>query len=407
MHSLDDARARDAADGLREWRSRFALPDSLIYLDGNSLGALPEAAVAQMQDAVRRQWGRDLIRSWNSNDWIEAPQRIGGKIAGLIGAAPGEVIVCDSVSVNIFKLLTAIARTRAGATHILSESGNFPTDAHVAAGAADMLDMELFLQDRETIMDALSEDTAVLLLTHVHYKTGQRYDMAAVTAAARAKGVPVLWDLSHSTGAVPLDMHAAGAEFAVGCGYKYLNGGPGAPAFLYVSESRQPNLRSPLQGWMGHAKPFAFEDEYAPAPGLDRMLVGTPPVLSLLALECGVDVMAEADMTALWRKSCALFDYMAALMAARCPQFTLVSPKDAEKRGSHISYAHAQAWPINNALIARGVVGDFRAPDILRFGLTPLYTGFEDVWRAVHILAEIMACDHWKMPQYTAAAKVT
>ncbi len=407
MSSLQEAKTRDAADPLGKWRQHFDLPEGVTYLDGNSLGPLPQKAKAVMQDAVERQWGHDLIRSWNSNDWIGAPQRIGGKIAGLIGAAAGEVIVADSVSVNIFKLLTALAKTRPDATHIISETGNFPTDVHVAAGAAEMLGLKLKLLPRDEITSALADDTAVLLLTHVHYKTGARFDMAGITAAAGAKGIPVIWDLSHSTGAVPLDLPRDGAEYAVGCGYKYLNGGPGAPAFIYAAKDRQEALRAPLQGWMGHRQPFAFEDTYEPAAGLDRMLVGTPSILSMLALEAGVEVMAAADMQAVWQKSQALFDYMAELMAARCPQFQMVSPTDAAERGSHISFAHEHAWPINNALIAHGVIGDFRAPDILRLGLTPLYLGFEDIWKAVDILGRIMDRKEWQKPEYNAAAKVT
>ncbi len=407
MSSLEEAKVRDATDPLKGWRQHFDLPDDVIYLDGNSLGPLPKKAKALMQDAVERQWGHDLIRSWNSNDWIGAPQRIGGKIAALIGAAKDEVIVADSVSVNIFKLLTALARERPDATHIISEAGNFPTDAHVAAGAAEILGLELKLLSRDAIVEAIAEDTAAILLTHVHYKTGIRFDMAGVTAAARGRDVPLIWDLSHSTGAVPLDLPRDGAQYAVGCGYKYLNGGPGAPAFIYVAKDQQEALRSPLQGWMGHKRPFAFEDAYEPASGLDRMLVGTPSILSMLALEAGVDIMAEADMQAIWEKSQALFDYMAGLMAERCPQFQMVSPTDAAERGSHISFVHEHAWPINNALIAHGVIGDFRAPDILRLGLTPLYLGFEDIWRGVDILSGIMDSGEWQKPQYSAAAKVT
>ncbi len=407
MNTLMDAKARDANDPLAGWRDQFVLPEGVIYLDGNSLGALPQSTSAIMHDAVERQWGNDLIRSWNSNDWIGAPQRIGDKIAPLIGAAAGEVIVADSVSVNIFKLLTALTKHRPGATHILSEAGNFPTDAHVAAGVAEIVGLQLELLPRADIMAAIEAETAVLLLTHVHYKTGERYDMAAMTAAAVAKGVPFIWDLSHSTGAVPLDLPASGAHYAVGCGYKYLNGGPGAPAFVYVASDKQADLRSPLQGWMGHKRPFAFEDGYEPGEGLDRMLVGTAPILSMLALEAGVDIMAEAQMGAVWQKSQALFAYMAQLMAARCPGLERVTPADPDLRGSHISFSHPDAWPINNALIARGVIGDFRAPDILRFGLTPLYIGYADIWHAVDILTDIIDDNEWRKPQYNEMAKVT
>lgn len=407
MTSLDEARAKDAADPLRHHRDAFALPADTIYLDGNSLGALPKAAVAIMHDAVTRQWGERLIRSWNEADWIDAPQRIGDKIAAIIGADDGEVIVADSTSVNVFKLLTALTAQRPEATHILSESGNFPTDVHIADGAARAAGMDLRLVDRDAIVDAIAEDTAALLLTHVHYKSGERYDIKAGTAAARAKGVPVLWDLSHSAGAVPLDLDDAGADYAVGCGYKYLNGGPGAPAFIYAARAHQADLRPALQGWMGDARPFAFEDAYEPAPGMGRMLIGTAPMLSLLALECGVDAMLAADDAALWAKSQALFDLLTELMADRCPEFTLVTPTDADARGSHASFAHADAWPINRALIDACVIGDFRAPDVLRLGLTPLYTSFQDVWRAVDVLAGIMATETWRDPQYAERATVT
>lgn len=404
---LEDAQALDAADHLRTFRDRFAMPDGVIYLDGNSLGAMPRDTVELMQDAVERQWGYDLIRSWNSNDWIGAPGRVGGKIATLLGAQPDEVIVADSTSVNIFKLLVALAEGREGATHILSEAGNFPTDAHIADGAARLTGLDLKLLDRDAVVDAIAPDTAVLLLTHVHYKSGARWDMSAVTAAARAKGVPVIWDLSHSTGAVPLDLHSAGADYAVGCGYKYLNGGPGAPAFLYVAKDKQTDLRSPLQGWMGHAAPFAFTDPYEAGPGMNRFLCGTAPMLSLLALEGGVESFAGSSVDILWAKSQKLFDLFAEQMAARCPEFRLITPTNAAQRGSHISFAHPDAWPINNALIERGVIGDFRAPDVLRLGLTPLYLGFADVWRAVDILADIMATGVWQDERHQARKAVT
>lgn len=401
-----EARTLDAADPLREVRDLFEVPEGLIYLDGNSLGAMPQAARKVVDDAVTQQWGQDLIRSWNANDWIGAPQRVGGKIARLIGAAPDEVIVADSVSVNIFKLLTALVRG-SDRPKILSEAGSFPTDAHVAQGVAELAGRELRLVPREELPACIDEQTAVLLLSHVHYRTGAQFDMAAINSAARSQGVPVVWDLSHSTGAVPLDLPAAGTEYAVGCGYKYLNGGPGAPAFVYVASARQAEMRSPLQGWMGHAAPFAFEDDYQPAAGMDRLLVGTPPVLSLLALECGVDVFADIDISAAWDKSCELFRFLTSQMSAHCPQLQLITPTAPSHRGSHASFTHPDAWPINNALIARGVIGDFRAPDVLRLGLTPLYTRFEDVARAVEILAEILESEEWRKPEYSPTVKVT
>ncbi|WAC23952.1 kynureninase [Blastomonas sp. SL216] len=406
--SLAEAEARDAADPLYAWRNRFTLPEGVIYLDGNSLGALPTATRALMRDATDRQWGEGLIRSWNDADWIGAPRRVGDKIATLIRAAPGEVIVCDSVTVNLYKLMGAILAARPGQGRtILTESGNFPTDLHVAAGIAAQHGLVLDACQRGEIADRIGPDTALIVLTHVHYKTGERFDIAAVQALADTHDVPLIWDLSHSAGAVPLNMAADAARFAVGCGYKYLNGGPGAPAFLYVAGEALEFLGSPIQGWMGHAAPFAMTDDYAPAPGIERFLAGTPPMLSLLALEGGVDLMLEADRDALWTKSQALFNFLIQLMAARCPQLELITPARADLRGSHASFAHPQAWPINRALIDAGVIGDFRAPNVLRLGLTPLYLGFADLWHAVDRLAAIMDEGRWQRSEYSAPTRVT
>ena len=407
--SLAEAQARDAADPLRGWRDRFVLPEGLIYLDGNSLGALPKATIAAMRDATDRQWGDGLIRSWNDADWIGAPRRIGDKLARLMRAAPGEVIACDSVTVNLYKLMMALltARTGAGASIILTESGNFPTDLHVAAGVAAQHEMTLDAAPRDQIAARIGPDTALIVLTHVHYKTGERFDMAGLQALADAHNVPLIWDLSHSIGAVPLDLGKDAARFAVGCGYKYLNGGPGAPGFIYVAGEALEFLGSPIQGWMGHAAPFAMTDGYTPAPGIERFLAGTPPMLSLLALESGVDAMLEADGDAVWIKSQACFDFLAQLMATRCPGLSPVTPARADLRGSHASFAHPDAWPINRALIDAGVIGDFRTPDILRFGLTPLYLGFADLWHAVDRLAAIIADGRWQRSEYRALSKVT
>jgi kynureninase len=396
----DEARKRDADDSLRYLRARFEIPADTIYLDGNSLGMLPSATSAVMQDAVTLQWGHDLIRSWNNNAWIEAPQRVGGKISQLIGASSHEVIVADSVSVNIFKLLTALARQRPDRTKILTEANNFPTDVHVAQGAADVLGLQLELAPRDELLERLDKSTAVLLLSHVHFKSGQRFDMAAMNASARSYDVPVLWDLCHSAGAIPLDLKNDGTRFAVGCGYKFLNGGPGAPAFIYVSADQQDPLNSALQGWMGHASPFAFEDEFRPARGLDRFLVGTAPILSLLALECGVDAFANVDIQAVWKKSQQMFDFLAAQMATNCPELQLVTSHDADQRGSHASFSHPDASAIIDALIARRVIGDFRTPNILRFGLTPLYTSFQELARAVETLTDILTNEDWRKPEY-------
>jgi kynureninase len=410
MTSRDDVLALDAADPLAECRDRFVLPEGIVYLDGNSLGALPKDTIRTQQDAVLDQWGNALIRSWNDHKWIEAPQRIGAKIAPLIGAKPHEVIVADSVTVNIFKLITAAAGLFDEPGLLLSEAGNFHTDLHVAGGAAEILpNLRLEVVPRAAVEDAIASDVRLLLLTHVHYKTADRFDMAAITARAKAAGALTLWDLSHSAGAVPLHLNRDGAELAVGCGYKYLNGGPGAPAFLYVAEHLHERLMPVLRGWMGHAAPFDFTDDYIPAPGMKRFLAGTPPMLSLLALEGGVASFHGVTMDALWAKSVALFDLFAALVEERCGGHGLecISPRDPELRGSHISYRHPHAFEICQALIANGVIGDFREPDVLRFGLTPLYLRHSDILEAVDRLALILESGRWRDPRFALRGAVT
>src|SRR3954466_1880492 len=407
--SLDEVREMDAADPLRACRDRFFLPEGVIYLDGNSLGVLPMATVGRAREVVEEEWGEELIRSWNSRGWIEAPQRVGAKIAPLIGAKTHEVIVADSTSVNLFKLIVAAAALSPDRPVLLSEAGNFHTDLHIASGAAELAKLRLDIVPRDEIESRLGADTNLLLLTHVHFKAGYRFDMAAVTARAKAAGARTLWDLSHSAGAVPLDLNRDGAELAVGCGYKYLNGGPGAPAFLYVAEHLQERLLSPLRGWMGHAAPFAFTDDYVPAPGIARFLAGTPPMLSLAALESGMDAFDGVDINALWAKSVALFDTFHAVVEQRCAGHGLecISPRAPEQRGSHISYRHPNAFEICQALIADDVIGDFRAPDVVRFGLTPLYLGFEDVWTAIERLSAILDTGRWREAQFAVRGKVT
>ncbi len=404
--TLDQARAADAADPLRACRDRFSLPEGMIYLDGNSLGALPAGSAAKVANLVEAQWGRSLIKGWNEHKWIDAPARVGARIAPLIGAKPNEVIAADSTSVNLFKLLVAAARLSDRKT-ILSESGNFHTDLHIAAGVANLTGLALDIAPRAQVEKRIGADTNLLLLTHVHYKTAERFDMAEVTAKAKAAGATTIWDLSHSAGAVPLDLNGDGAELAVGCGYKYLNGGPGAPAFLYVAEHLQERLGSPLQGWMGHAAPFAFTDDYAPAPGIARFLAGTPPVMGLEALEAGLDAFDGVTMERLWSKSIELFDIFHANMEAHCPELPCITPRWHEKRGSHISFRHPHAFELCQALIAQNVIGDFRAPDVLRFGITPLYLGAEDIVRAVDILARILRDETWRDPKFAVRGKVT
>ena len=404
--TLDEVRALDSADPLRGFRDRFVLPEGVIYLDGNSLGALPRAAIARQSALVEEEWGCELIRSWNTRGWIEAPRRIGAKIAPLIGARPHEVIVADSTSVNLFKLIVAAAALSDRPT-LLTEAGNFHTDLHIASGAAELTGLRLDIALRSEIEARIGPETNLLLLTHVHYKSADRFDMAEVTARARAAGALTLWDLSHSAGAVPLGLNRDGAELAVGCGYKDLNGGPGAPAFLYVAEHLHDRLLSPLRGWMGHAEPFAFTDDYRPAPGIDRFLAGTPPMLSLAALESGVESFGDADMDSIWAKSVALFDLFADLVEEQCPALDCISPREPERRGSHISFRHPHAFEICQALIADKVIGDFRAPDVVRFGLTPLYLGFEDVWEAVRRMRAILDTDRWRDPRFAVRGKVT
>jgi kynureninase len=408
--SLAEAMHWDKEDPLHPFRHRFSLPDDVHYLDGNSLGALPMATPQRLAKAVTDEWGHDLIRSWNSADWIGAPQRVGAKIATLIGAEASEVIVADTTSVNLFKLLVAAARARPSRTVILSEPGNFPTDLYVAQGVVDMLPgLQLRIAEREAIIDAIAGDVAVVMLTHVHYKTGERFDMDAVTAAAHAGGALMLWDLSHSAGAVEVDLNCAQADLAVGCGYKYLNGGPGAPAFLFVAGRHHETLSSPLTGWMGHAQGFLFEDDYRPGSGVNRFLCGTPPVLGTTALEAGVDVMLAADRKQLFEKSRRLTSLFIDLVEARCAGLglTLATPRDPAARGSHVSFRHPDGYAIMQALIARGVIGDFRAPDILRFGFTPLYVSYADVWRSAEILHEILGSESWREPAYSVRAAVT
>jgi kynureninase len=408
--SLLQARQMDARDPLRPLRDRFVLPEGLIYLNGNSLGPLTVGAREQLRAATEAEWGRGLVRSWNDADWIGAPARIGAKIAGLIGAAPGEVIVADSTSVILFKLLVAALGARPGRRVILTEAGNFPTDLYVAQGvAAGRRGIEVRAVASADIAAALDQDVAVVMLTHVHYKTAARHDMAAVTVQAHAAGALALWDLSHSAGAIPIELRACDADLAVGCGYKFLNGGPGAPGYAFVAERLQSTLVSPITGWMGHANAFAFSDTFAPAEGMTRWLTGTPPILSLAALEAGVDLSLEVAPQALADKSQALWDLFADRLEARCAPFgfSLITPRAPERRGSHIAMTHRAGYRIMQALIARGVIGDFRAPDVLRFAITPLFLGFEDVWRAVEILAEVMEAGAWRAEAPPAAGRVT
>ncbi|MCX7663549.1 MAG: kynureninase [Tepidimonas fonticaldi] len=428
--TLDDCRALDAADPLRPLRDQFDLPPGIIYLDGNSLGVLPRETVTRVQAVVTDEWGQGLIRSWNTAGWFTLPQRVGDLIGRLIGAGPGETVATDSTSINLFKVLSLAMhlqhRRGDGRRVLVSERSNFPTDLYVAEALCRDRGWTLRLIDGDpqaALPAALGPDVGIVMLTHVNYRTGAMHDMAAVTAAAHAAGALMVWDLAHSAGAVPVDLNGAQADFAVGCGYKYLNGGPGAPAFAWVhprlSATLGPDDWSTLAGWWGHVAPFAFTPDFQPAPGVQRLLCGTQPIISLSALEVGVRTVLAAEplggMAALRRKSLALTDLFITLVESRCAGhgLTLVTPREPQRRGSQVCLTRAEgAYAIVQALIARGVIGDFRAgdawqPDILRFGFTPLYLGFEDVWHAVEHLRDVLQTQAWRDPAFQRAQAVT
>jgi len=407
----DACAALDAGDPLAPMRGRFVLDEGLIYLDGNSLGALPAATPPRLARVVGEEWGRGLIGSWNDAGWIEAPRRLGDKVAGLIGADAGEVLVADSTSVNLFKLLAGAVRARPGRRVVLSHADNFPADLYVAQGLCELLDggCELRTVAPAELAGALDADVAVLMVTHVDYATGAVQDMAALSAAARGCGALSLWDLSHSTAALPVDLGGCGADLAVGCGYKYLNGGPGAPAFLYVARRLQETIRSPLRGWMGHAEPFAFEPGHRHAPGVQGFLCGTPPILGMAALEAALDLWLEVDLDAVRAKSVRLGDLLIRLVDERCAGLglTVASPREGARRGSQVALRHPDGYRVVRALIDRGVVGDFRSPDIVRLGLAPLYLRHVDVWEAVETLREVLATRAQDRPEYAVRAAVT
>jgi kynureninase len=413
-----DCQALDAQDPLAALRDQFALPPNKIYLDGNSLGVLPRATAQRVADVVQREWGQHLIESWNTAHWIDLPQRIGNKLAKLVGAGANELVVADSTSVNLFKVLSAaLSITRADHPQrrvLLSERDNFPTDLYIAESLARERGFELVLADApEQIEPRLAQgDVAVLMLTQVNYRTGRLHDMAALTGAAHEAGALAVWDLAHSAGALPVHLKRDDADFAVGCGYKYLNGGPGAPAFVWVHPRHADRFWQPLSGWMGHAAPFAFTPGYTPAPGIARYLCGTPPVISMAALECGIDSVLAAEplggMEALRSKSLALTEVFMRLVAERCAGLRTITPHESQHRGSQVSLVRDEgAYAIVQALIARGVVGDFRAPDVLRFGFTPLYLRFVDVWDAVEHLHQVLESGEWKQERFHKKAAVT
>ena len=424
MTTQNDCQQLDAQDPLRPLRDQFSLPQGVIYLDGNSLGVLPKTAATRVAEVVTQEWGQGLIRSWNSAGWFSLPQRMGDKIAPLIGANPGEVVATDSTSINLYKVLSAALNMAAQDAPerkvIVSERSNFPTDLYIAEALCKERGYRLQLLEPEEIVARLMPDVAVLMLTHVNYRTGAMHDMAAMTAAAHAAGALTVWDLAHSAGAVPVALNAAQADFSVGCGYKYLNGGPGAPAFVWVNPQHADRFWQPLAGWWGHAAPFEFTPDYRPAPGITRYLCGTQPILSMAVLECGLDVFAAAQplggMAALRSKSLALTDLFMALVEQRCSGhgLGLATPLAHAQRGSQVCLTRQDgAFAIVQALIARGVIGDFRAgdgkrhQDILRFGFTPLYVGFEDVWNAVEQLRQVLESGEWERPEFKQKHTVT
>jgi kynureninase len=403
--------ALDRADPLAGKRDAFVIPQGMIYLDGNSLGLLPKNVPQRVADATTRQWGQTLIKSWNEHGWFMMPRRIGDRIARLIGAPKDSVIAGDTISINLFKLLAAAAKLNPSRRVILSDNGNFPSDLYVAQGFRDLLDdgYTLKVVAPEEVMDAIDETIAFTMITEVDYRSGRLHDMKAVTAKAHANGALTIWDLAHSAGATPVDLAGSRADFALGCTYKYLNGGPGAPAFLYVRPDLQDKVQVALAGWWGHASPFAFDLDYRPAAGIIRNQCGTQPILSMTALEAALDVWDDVDMAVLRTKSVGLCKLFIDLVEDRCGSHgvKLDGPRDMSERGSHVSFHHPQGYAVMQALIARNVIGDFRAPDMIRFGFTPLYTSYADVWDAVEILKTILDTEEWNQPQFLVRKAVT
>ena len=404
--------ALDKADTLAHKRDEFDLPADTIYLDGNSLGALPKAVKSRVAEVVSQQWGSHLIRSWNDHQWIDLPTQVGEKIAPIIGADKGQVICCDSISVNLFKLLSSALSLNSERNVVLSTEDNFPTDLYMVQGLSELLGPDLCqlkLVAEQNIEQSLNDSVAVLLLTQVNFRTGKLLDMQKITQLAHEKGILVIWDLAHSAGAIPVELDDCNADFAVGCGYKYLNGGPGSPAFLYVAKRHQAAVKQPLLGWMGHAKPFAFDAKYQGANNINQYLCGTPSVIAMSALDAALDVWQDVDISKIREKSIALADVFIKLVQTHSclRDLHLCSTENSSQRGSQLAFSHTDAFAICQALIEKGVIADFRAPNILRFGFTPLYTSFEDIYQAVTILAEVVKTQLYTEPRFNLAGKVT
>lgn len=402
----------DRADELRSLRALFELPDDTVYLDGNSLGALPRSVPAAVSAVVEQQWGRDLIRSWNIHHWIDLPLQVGERIAPLIGAGPGQVLCVDSISVNLFKLLATALALRPGRRVILCAEGDFPTDGYVAQGLARLLGEARCTLRRvpsDSLAAAFDDEVAVLLLTQVNYRSGECYDMQALTEAAHKAGALALWDLAHSAGVIPMELDALDVDMAVGCGYKYLNGGPGAPAFVYLNRRLQNQVEQPLSGWLGHRGPFGFEPDYHPAGGILAYQAGTPAVISMAALNAALDVYDHTTVAAIRAKSLALTQFFLEGLrdGGLLEVFDCVTPTEPERRGSQVSLCHAQAWGISQALIEAGVIVDFRAPDIVRFGFAPLYNSFADAQTAIDTLQQILADERYLDTRFATRPAVT
>ena len=406
--TVDEAERLDAADPLAFARERFTLPDGTIYLDGNSLGALPTSAPAALATTAEWQWGDDLISSWNKHQWIDWPAQIAARLSPIVGAKANELVIADSTTVCLFKLLVAACRARPDRRKIVTQKASFPTDLYATQGVCDMLGLQLNAVAPEEVPGEIDDQTAVVSLTHVDYKSAAVYDMRGINDSAHAAGALVLWDLCHSAGAIEVDLDGTGSDVAVGCGYKYLNGGPGAPAFIYIAERLQDELTNPLQGWMGHAEPFAFDDDYWSASGMTQFLTGTPSVLGLAALACGLDTFEGIAMADLQAKSRALSQLFIDETEARCgSDVRLASPRDPTARGSHVVFGHPHGYAVMQALIARGVIGDFRAPDLMRFGFAPLYNSFAEVVLAAELLGEVLASREWDQPHFTERKSIT
>ena len=390
-------------------RALFDLPEGVIYLDGNSLGPLPRAVAERVARTIRDEWGQMLITGWNKAGWMDQPARVGDRIARLIGAEAGHVVMGDTLSIKVYQALASAIEMQPGRRVILSDTGNFPSDLYMAEGLCRTLGegYELRLVEPEDVADALDDSVAVMMLTEVDYRTGRRHDLPALTARAHGVGALALWDLAHSAGATDVRVAEGGADFAVGCTYKYLNSGPGGPAFVYVAPRHAATVRPALSGWLGHEAPFAFDLDYRPGAGIERMRVGTPPVLQLAALEAALDVWDGIDIADVRARSLVLTAAFIAGVEAACPDLVLATPRDGAMRGSQVSFRHPDAYAIMQALVSRGVIGDFRAPDILRFGFTPLFIGEAEVSGAVTILADIMATRAWDRPDFKVRSRVT